>query len=55
MKFFAKTSFVSLFLLVFCASLLILGSLQAIFGTLRWYNASEQKHEELQNYPVYSA
>ncbi len=55
MKFFAKTSFLSLFLLVFSASLLILGSLQALFGTLRWYNASEQKHEELQNYPVYSA
>jgi len=28
---------------------------QAIFGTLRWYNASEQSHEVLQEYPVYSA
>lgn len=55
MKFFAKTSFVSVFLLIFSASLLILGSLQALFGTLRWYNPSEQKHEELQEYPVYSA
>lgn len=55
MKFFAKTSFISLFLLVFSASLVILGSLQALFGTLRWYNGSEQKHEELQDYPVYSA
>lgn len=55
MKFFAKTSFVSLFLLIFSASLLILGSMQALFGTLRWYNPSEQKHEELQEYPVYSA
>lgn len=55
MKFFAKISFVSLFILVFSASLLILGSLQALFGTLRWYNTSEQKHEELQDYPVYSA
>jgi hypothetical protein len=55
MKFFAKISFVSLFLLVFSASLVILGSLQALFGTLRWYNTSEQKHEELQDYPIYSA
>lgn len=55
MKFFAKTSFLSFFLLVFSATLVVLGSLQAFFGTLRWYNASEQKHETLQNYPVYSA
>lgn len=55
MKFFAKTSFLSFFLLIFSATLVILGSIQALFGTLRWYNASEQKHETLQSYPVYSA
>ncbi len=55
MKFFAKTSFLSLFLLVFSVTMLVLGSLQALFGTLRWYNTSEQTHEKLQNYPVYSA
>ena len=55
MKFLSKTSFLSLFLIVFSVTLVILGSVQAFFGTLRWYNASEQKHETLQNYPVYSA
>jgi hypothetical protein len=55
MKFFNKSSFLSIFLLVFSLTLVVLGSLQAIFGTLRWYNASEQSHEQLQNYPIYSA
>lgn len=55
MKFLNKPSFAPLFLFVFCATLIILGSVQALFGTLRWYNASEQKHEKLQNYPTYSA
>ena len=55
MKFLSKTSFLSFFLLIFSATLVILGSVQALFGTLRWYNASEQKHETLQDYPVYSA
>lgn len=55
MRFFAKTSFVPFFLLVFSVTLVILASIQALFGTLRWYNSAEQKHENLQNYPIYSA
>lgn len=55
MAFFNKSSFLGVFLLVFSVTLLVLGSVQAFFGTLRWYNASEQSHEELQNYPIYSA
>lgn len=55
MKFFARSSFVVVFLFVFSISLLILGSFQAFFGTIRWYNSSEQKHENLQKYPIYSA
>lgn len=55
MKFLNKTSFISIFLLVFSLTLSILGSIQAVFGTLRWYNASEQSHENLQSYPIYSA
>jgi len=55
MIFSNKPSFVGVFLLVFSLTLVVLGSLQAIFGTLRWYNASEQSHEKLQEYPVYSA
>lgn len=55
MVFSNKSSFLGVFLLVFSVTLFVLGSVQAIFGTLRWYNASEQWHEELQNYPIYSA
>ena len=41
--------------MVFSATLVVLGTVQAIFWTLRWYNQSEQTHETLQKYPVYSA
>ena len=50
-----QLSFVGVFLLVFSSTMVVLGSVQAIFGTLRWYNVSEQSHEALQEYPVYSA
>lgn len=55
MKFFNNRSFISVFLLVFSGTLVILGTIQAFLGTLRWYNASEQSHENLQDYPIYSA
>lgn len=55
MKFLDKTSFASLFLFVFSTTLVVLGCAQAFLSTLRWYNASEQKHEKLQTYPTYSA
>lgn len=29
--------------------------MQAILGTLRWYNSSEESLENLQKYPIYSA
>jgi len=55
MKFFNKPSFVGIFLFVFSVTLVLMGSIQALFGTLRWYNTSEESHENLQSYPVYSA
>lgn len=50
-----KPRFFRIFFLVFCLSLVLLGSLQAVQGTLRWYNSSEESHENLQKYPIYSA
>lgn len=55
MTYFNKPSFISVFLFIFSLTLVILGSIQALFGTMRWYNESEQTHEKFQNYPVYSA
>jgi hypothetical protein len=54
MKSSGKTSFLSVFLFVFFLTLLVTGTLQAIFWTLRWYNTSEQSLEQLQQYPIYS-
>jgi hypothetical protein len=54
-KLFSTQSFIGVFVFVFSFSLIVFASVQAIFGTLRWYNASEQWHEKLQEYPVYSA
>jgi hypothetical protein len=55
MKFLNKPSFVGIFLFVFSVTIVLFASIQAIFGTLRWYNDSEESHENLQTYPVYSA
>jgi hypothetical protein len=55
MKYFDRSSFTTFFLIVFSVTLFILGSIQALFNTLRWYNASEQKYENFQDYPIYSA
>ena len=39
---------------MFFTTLLIFGSIQAIQGTLRWYNASEESHEKLTGEHVYT-
>jgi hypothetical protein len=48
-------TFFRIFFLVFSLTLVLLGTVQAILGTLRWYNPSEQLLENLQKYPIYSA
>lgn len=55
MKSFGKPSFIAIFLFVFSATLLVLGMIQALFGTLRWYNASEESYERLQKHTTYRA
>ena len=55
MIFFNKKSFFAPFFTVFFGVMVILGSTQALVGTLRWYNPSEEEHEKLATAQTYTA
>lgn len=55
MIYFNKKSFFAPFFAVFFAVMVIMGSGQALVGTIRWYNPSEEEHEKLGTEQVYTA
>lgn len=54
MKYSPKKSFLLQFVLYFSIVLILLGVVQAIMGTLRLYNASEQSYEKLAPEKIYT-
>ena len=55
MIFSNKKSFFVPFFAVFFGAMVIMGFAQAIVGTLRWYNPSEEEHEKLGTSQTYIA
>ncbi len=55
MIYFNKKSFFAPFFAVFFGVMVIMGSGQALIGTLRWYNPSEEEHEKMGTTQIYVA
>lgn len=55
MKYLNKIPFLLVFVFFFSITLIVLGLVQAISGTLRLFNPSEEKYEQLQQYQIYNS